>query len=484
MGHSSFVCVCNATYCDTVLPPTLPPEGEYVLYSSGRDEGRFVKTQGSFSGRVEGSPRSVEFFLDTMTTYQTIQGWGGAFTDSAAFNILSLSPDAQDNLLRSYYSPEGLEYNLGRINMGGCDFSWRTYTYVDTPNDTALDTFALEPEDLEYKIPVVKRAQAMSMRPINLFASPWTAPPWMKTNNDYIGYGQLRPEMYQPWADYFVRFLDEYKAQGINFWGLTTQNEPLDGYVPNFSFNCMGWTAEEQRLWVGSNLGPALRDAAYDHLKLMIMDDQRINLPNWAVTVLSDPEAAQYVSGIALHWYMDQYYPPGVLTETHDLFPDYFILGTEACDGDGPLEQEVMPGSWERLEHYAHDILVDVNHWVTGWVDWNLALDMQGGPNWANNFVDSPILVDQDKDEFYKNPMYYAMGHFAKFIPEGSVRVSLTSPDPGDIEASAFTRADGAITIVLLNRSDSEELVVVEVSGRGTMLLTVPAHSLHTALFV
>ncbi|XP_045107178.1 lysosomal acid glucosylceramidase-like [Portunus trituberculatus] len=481
-GHSSFVCVCNATYCDTLHRPTTPPEGQYLLYTSARDGGRFQKSLGYFAGRevVEGS---IEFTLDTNTPYQTMMGWGAAFTDSAAFNILSLSPASQDQLLRAYFSPEGLEYNLGRLNMGGCDFSWRTYTHVDTPGDTNLDTFALQPEDLEYKIPVVKRAQEMSERPIKLFASPWTAPPWMKTNNDYHGFGQLKEEMYQPWARYFVRFLDDYAAQNITFWGLTAQNEPLDGYVPGFSFSCMGWTAEQQRKWVSGNLGPALREGGYGDVVLMIMDDQRINLPSWPQVVLGDPEAAQFVQGIALHWYMDKYFTPEVLTETHDLFPEYFILGTEACEGDGPLEVDVVPGSWERLEAYARDIIVDVNHWVTGWVDWNLALDMIGGPNWAENFVDAPILVDKDKDEFYKNPMFYAMGHFSKFVPEGAVRLGITSPHAGKVSAAAFRNPDGTYALILLNRSDLEEMVTVQVSGRGTLALPLFPHSLHTALF-
>ncbi|KAK8392735.1 hypothetical protein O3P69_014875 [Scylla paramamosain] len=432
-GHSSYVCVCNATYCDTLHRPAVPPEGQYLLYSSARNGGRFEKTLGFFAGRGEAVPRSVEFILDTHTSCQTMMGWGAAFTDSAAYNILSLSHASQDQLLR------GLEYNLGRLNMGGCDFSWRTYTHVDTPGDTNLDTFALQPEDLEYKIPVVKRAQAMSERPIKLFASPWTAPPWMKTNNDYHGFGQLKEEMYQPWARYFVRFLDDYAAQNITFWGLTAQNEPLDGYVPGFSFSCMGWTAEQQRKWVAGNLGPALREGGYGDVVLMIMDDQRINLPSWPQVVLGDPEAAQYVQGIALHWYMDKYFTPEVLTETHELFPDYFILGTEACEGDGPLEVDVVPGSWERLEAYARDIIVDVNHWVTGWVDWNLALDMTGGPNWAENFVDAAILVDK-----------------------GAVRLSITSPHEGKVSAAAFRNPDGTYAVVLLNRSDLEEMVTVQ----------------------
>ncbi|XP_047479433.1 lysosomal acid glucosylceramidase-like [Penaeus chinensis] len=480
----SVVCVCNATYCDTLPPPALPAVGEALVFTSDIEGARFLRTQLSFSDSQNGTGGDVARFALESTAFQTVVGWGGAFTDAAARNILDLSPDAQDRLLSSYFSASGLEYNLGRVNMGGCDFSWRTYTYADAEGDVELSTFALQPEDTDYKIPVIKRAEALAGRPLKLFASPWTAPKWMKTNNDYVGYGQLRQDMYQPWADYFVRFLDEYAAQGINYWGLTTQNQPVDGYLPGFGFNCMGWTAEEQRKWVAENLGPTLLQHGYGDVKLMILDDQRYQLPEWAENVLNDPVAAQYVDGVAVHWYTDQYTEPERLTRTHDLFPDFFILGTEACEGSLPFAVAVALGKWERLESYARYIIVDMNHWVTGWVDWNLALDMQGGPNWAENFVDAPIIVNKEADEFYKNPMFYAMGHFSKFVKEGATKLGLTSEDPKKLDATAFRNPDGSTAVVILNRSIKTIETIVETEDRGSLRLNVGPRSLQTVIFV
>ena len=125
-------------------------------------------------------------------------------------------------------------------------------------------------------------ANSLRTKPIDLFASPWTAPAWMKSNNDLIGQGYLLPEYYDVWAKYFVKFLDEYKRQGIEFWGLTTQNEPLNGNVPNFGFNAMGWNSTTQREWIVEHLGPALEDAGYSNINLMILDDQRPLVPKWA----------------------------------------------------------------------------------------------------------------------------------------------------------------------------------------------------------
>ncbi|KAG7159117.1 Lysosomal acid glucosylceramidase-like 5 [Homarus americanus] len=575
---TSFVCVCNVSYCDTLPSPTLPASGEYLVYTSDLASRRFFQTKSTLTVSLDGvlGEAEVEYVLDSTTTYQKVMGWGGAFTDAAASTILSLSQPAQDHLLGSYFSSSGIEYNLGRVNMGGCDFSWRTYTYCDTPGDVSLETFALQPEDIEFKIPIIKRAEAMVDEPLKLFASPWTAPPWMKTNNDYVGYGQLLPEMYQPWANYFVKFLDSYGKEGVNFWGLTAQNEPLDGYLPGFGFNCMGWTAEQQRLWVAENLGPTLQAHGYDEVILMILDDQRFELPRWAkkirdptlyqlihttatpsntseqtfvrsevvshrqlpetsqqlcvitghcavlkgpvdigiklgldylARVLNDTTAAQYVDGIAIHWYGDNFSPASLLEETHDLFPDFFILGTEACEGDGLLDASVVLGSWERLEHYAHDILItrtfDSNALgedtgkVVERAGWDYACRVRKRmisrvgdkrlPRGLGGFSDHRVEVYKitlrEMDEFYKNPMFYALGHFSKFIKEGAVRVSLTSPDSQKLDAAAFTNPDGSHVVVILNRSNGEKKVAVRIDDRGTMSLTVGPRSLHTAVF-
>ncbi len=331
---------------------------------------------------AEPSSDSYVYILDESETYQEVFGFGGAFTDSASINIHKMQDEEiSKKIIQAYYAPEGLDYTIGRLNMGGCDFSTRKYSYVDTPGDVALDSFALQDEDLLHKIPLVKMAQKLREDPIKLFASPWSAPAWMKSNNDFAGLGYLLPENYGPWADYFVKFLDEYKEQGIDFWGLTAQNEPWDGTVPNFTFNAMGWNSTTQRDWIVEFLGPKLEQNGYADLKLMILDDQRPLAPKWAREVFSDERALKYVSGIGIHWYADDVLPlPFALDQAHDEFPDKFLLYTEACNGDKPWDTEkVMLGDWDRGEKYIHNIIEDLNHWVVGWTDWNLALDMQVG---------------------------------------------------------------------------------------------------------
>lgn len=430
-GGDSFVCVCNSTYCDTV-EPELNLNSIYEEYITSKDKYRLDKNTGFFDKHHE-RDSSLFYTIYRNKTYQTINGFGGAMTDATGYNLYSLSQDTQTNFIKSYFDSNGIEYNVIRVPVGGCDFSLREYTYSDEADDFNLTKFSLQMEDIKWKIPFIQTAKMLSKNEIKIFASAWTAPPWMKTNNDYKGNGSLigpaGGTYYQTWANYFVKFFLSYGKFNISFWAMTAQNEPSDGEIYRFSFNCMGFSPEEQAIFVGENLGPALEANGFGNIKIMILDDQRVFLPLWPQRVLSySKNALKYVSGIAVHWYMDSIIPPNLLDRTNDLFPDKFIFGTEACIGTKP-EQHVILGSFVRAERYAKYIIQDLNHWVTGWTDWNMCLDLDGGPNWANNFVDSPIIVNPKQDEFYKQPMFYALGHFSKFIPVGSSRIGLTSLD-------------------------------------------------------
>ncbi|KAF2362205.1 Glycosyl hydrolase family 30 TIM-barrel domain, partial [Trinorchestia longiramus] len=170
--YDSFVCVCNATYCSEsgIIAP--PAAGTYAQYSSARAMYRFEPLPGDIEDAAGDAPITVA--VDTSTTYQAILGFGGAFTDSVGINVDNLSPAAQDRLLRSFWAPEGAEYSIGRIPIGGCDMSTRPYTLDDVEGDVELVHWSLAPEDYNYKIPFVKEAMSISEQEILIFGSPWT----------------------------------------------------------------------------------------------------------------------------------------------------------------------------------------------------------------------------------------------------------------------------------------------------------------------
>ncbi|XP_030605059.1 lysosomal acid glucosylceramidase [Archocentrus centrarchus] len=482
-GYDSVVCECNSTYCDSIASVTLPPLGQFSSYLSSMAGSRLEACQGEVQPKSTGG--GLRLTIVPYQKYQKIRGFGGAMTDAAAINILSLSAGAQEQLLRQYFSSEGIGYSVVRVPMASCDFSTRLYTYADTLGDYNLDNFTLAPEDIKMKIPLLQRAQALSPRPLSLLASAWSAPAWMKTNGALTGKGSLKGEPggkeHKTWAQYYVRFLEEYAKHNLTFWAVTTGNEPSAGKMTNYSFQALGFTPEEQRDWVALDLGPALHASSYPHTHILILDDIRILLPHWAKVILSDVHAGRYIHGVAVHWYWDNIVPAEIsLGTTHHLYPEYYLFGTEACTGWNALDRGVKLGSWDRAEQYAHDIIEDLNHYVVGWTDWNLALDLNGGPNWVKNFVDSAVIVDAKRDVFYKQPSFYSMAHFSAFLWEGSQRVGVSASGETHLEFSAFIRADGSVVLIILNRSSSEIQFEVWDPVVGYIPSTAPAHSLLT----
>lgn len=485
-GYSSVVCVCNATYCDSLDPLTLPAPGTFSRYESTRSGRRMERSLGTIQANRTGT--GLLLTLQPDQKFQKVKGFGGAMTDAAALNILALSPPARNLLLKSYFSEEGIEYNIIRVPMASCDFSVRTYTYDDTPDDFQLRDFSLPEEDVKLKIPLIHQALALAQRPVSLFASPWTSPTWLKTNGAVNGKGSLKGQpgdiYHQTWARYFVKFLDVYAEHKLHFWAVTAENEPSAGLLSGYPFQCLGFTPEHQRDFIARDLGPALANSAHRDTRLLILDDQRLLLPHWAQVVLADPEAAKYVHGVAVHWYLDFLAPAkATLGETHRLFPDIMLFASEACVGSKFWEQSVRLGSWDRGVQYSHSIITNLLYHVAGWTDWNLALNPEGGPNWVRNFVDSPIIVDIAKDTFYKQPMFYHLGHFSKFIPEGSQRVGLLASQKNSLDVVALTRPDGSAVVVVLNRSPKDVPLTIEDPGVGFVETLSPGHSIHTYLW-
>uniref|UniRef100_A0A8C3K2D6 Glucosylceramidase n=1 Tax=Calidris pygmaea TaxID=425635 RepID=A0A8C3K2D6_9CHAR len=439
-GHGSLVCACSATYCDTLDPVVLPAPGTYVKYESSKAGKRLERSEGSFQHNAE---------------------------------------------------IPGIEYNLVRVPMASTDFSVRLYTYADAEGDFELKHFNLTEEDTRMKIPILQAAQAVAKRPLSLYASPWTSPVWMKTNGAMTGRGTLKgspgDKYHQAWAKYFIRFLDEYAKHNLTFWAVTAGNEPTAGEIVFYPFQCLGFSPEHQRDFIARDLGPALANSSHRNIQLIILDDQRVMLPYWAQVVLKDPEAASYISGIGIHWYLDFLAPIDLtLSITHHLFPDYFLLSTEASAGSYFWEPRVVLGGWDRGTKYSHSILTNLNNYVTGWTDWNLALDLEGGPNWSKNYVDSPVIVDSSKDVFYKQPMFYHLGHFSKFIPEGSWRVGLAVSKKCrrcDLEHSAFLRPDGAVVLVVLNRSPMDVAFGISDPRVGYIAAMATGDSIQTFLW-
>ncbi len=407
--------------------------------------------------------------VNTERRFQTHLGFGGAFTEASAVTWLGLPTLQREQVLRDYFDPElGHGYTVCRVHMNSCDFSLGNYAHVATPGDVDLKSFSID-RDRQALLPFIQAALRAAGRPVQLLVSPWSPPPWMKSNGQMNHGGSLLPPYRQAWARCFVRFIQAYEVEGVPVWGVSVQNEPAATQV----WDSCRYSAQEERDFVRDHLGPELALAGLGHIKIVIWDHNRDGMVERAHVVLSDPEAAKYVWGTGFHWYGEDHFDHVQLV--HDALPDKQLLFTEGCQEGGPHH-----GSWALGERYARSMINDLNRWTVGWIDWNLLLDDSGGPNHVGNLCSAPILADTAAGTLAHQSSYWALGHFARFIKPGARRV-LCAATRQDIEATAFINPDGTTAVVAMNRSEQALRFVLE-AGERRWVSELPAHAMATYL--
>mgnify|MGYP005839368613 CR=1 FL=1 len=447
----------------------------------------------------EKTTSSLEITIDTSQKFQTITGFGGAFTEASAHLLNQVKPAVRERILSAYFSDSGAAYSLTRTHMNSCDFSLHHYSYAPEADDTALTKFSVK-EDTADIIPMIKDAQRLSANGFKIIASPWTAPPWMKTNNDWYG-GKLKPEYYNTWAKFFVKYVDAYQKEGIPIWGFTVENEPLGN---DASWESMHYTPEEMASFVKNHLGPTLK-SAYPEIKILVYDQNRgEELDEWASVLLQDTALLPYIYGTAVHWYtgtVDWF--PESLQYTHQLAPQKAIIHTEGCvDAQVPQWQndawywQKKATDWgyqwakpeNKKDHpkyrptyrYARDIIGTLNNHVEGWIDWNMVLNTQGGPNLAENWCVAPVIVKEESSEVYFTPLYYVMSHFSKFIRPGARRVKHRSTDE-QLMVTAALHPNGSLTAVIFNPAQEAKTFTLK-TPYGHTHLNIKAQAIQTVI--
>ncbi len=406
--------------------------------------------------------------LDPRVHYQEIVGFGGAFTESASTTLDKMSPAKQEEILRACFDPvKGNGYTLCRTHINSCDFSLDNYAYDETPGDVDLKNFSID-RDKKSLIPMIKRAQQISHNGFKLFASPWSPPAWMKTNGEMNNGGKLKPEDRDAWARYFVRYIQEYAKVQIPIWGVTVQNEPAAKQIWD---SCI-YSGEEERDFVRDHLGPTFAKAGLD-THIIIWDHNRDIMYERAKAVLDDPEAAKYVWGVGFHWYVADLFDN--VQRVHDAWPDKHLLLTEGCQEGGP-----HLGEWALGERYGHAMIEDLNHWSVGWVDWNMVLNQQAGPNHVGNYASSPIIANTDTGEITYQSSFYYIGQFSRFIRPGAVRI-LAAPTSDSLETTAFVNTDGSTVVVVMNRTEVPVRFELRLGTQGVQM-DAPQRSIQTVV--
>ena len=415
-------------------------------------------------------------FVDPARTFQTILGVGGALTDASAETFAKLPKPKQQELLNAYFTRDnGIAYTLARTNIHSCDFSSGSYTYV-TEGDKELKSFSVD-HDKEFRIPFIKQAMAAAGGRLNIFASPWSPPAFMKDNNNMLRGGKLKPEFYQAWANYYAKFIKAYQAEGVPVWGVSVQNEPM---ATQRWESCI-YTAEEERDFLKKHLGPTLRREGLGDRKIIAWDHNRDLLYQRASTILSDPEAARYVWGLGFHWYEpwsggEPMYDNVKLT--YEAFPDKHLVFTEGCKEKFDMDKV---GDWKLGELYGRQMIHDFNNGTAGWTDWNVLLDETGGPNHVNNLCFAPLHADTKTGRLIYTNSFYYIGHFSKFIRPGAKRV-VSSPSRSALLSTAFVNPDGKVAAVVMNRGDQKVSYILWVAGHAAEVTSLP-HSIQTLVF-
>ena len=458
---------------------TFSTDGKQVLVYTTADSSDYkLSLTDTLVFAEKGQPfeNEVTVFVDPSKTFQTFFGIGAALTDASAETYYKMPKDKQQELIKAFFDKEtGIGYTVARTNINSCDFSSDMYTYVQE-GDKELKTFNIE-HDRKYKMPFIKEAMAAAGGKLDLFASPWSPPAFMKDNNNMLKGGKLKPEFYESWAMYYTKFIKEYEKAGIPVWGISVQNEPM---ATQKWESCI-YTAEEERDFLKNHLGPTMAKEGLKDKKIIVWDHNRDLMYQRAQTYFNDPEASKYIWGIGFHWYED--WSGGTpmydnVRRVYEAFPDKNIFFTEGC---AESFNSSRYNAWVLGGEYGRSMINDFNNGMVGFTDWNILLDETGGPNHVQNFCFAPVHADTKTGQvIYTNAFYY-LGHFSKFVKPGAKRVSAAA-SRSQLLTTAFRNADGKTVVIVMNQGGTSTPYSLWINGKAAQTTAMP-HSISTLVF-
>ena len=421
----------------------------------------------------DGKATTVRITVQPAQTHQAIVGFGASITDASAWLIQhKLAPSARTALLQELFgrADGGLGLDFTRLTIGASDFSRHHYSLDDSPDgrpDPQLEHFSIAP-NREDVIPVTRAA--LKVNPdLKIMASPWSAPAWMKTS-DHLVTGKLRPQYYDAFARYLLRYVDAYRAEGIPVWALTVQNEP--DFEPK-DYPGMRLNAPERARLIGDHLGPML--AKRGGQPLLFDWDHNWDKPQEPLGVLRDPAAGRYVDAVAWHCYEGE---PTAQTPVHDAFPDKDAYMTECSGGTWePLRSGGMPLVAKRM------LVQPLRHSARGILLWNLALDENRGPHAGGCATCSGVVMIDSRDgKVTRNDEYYVLGHASRFVRRDALRIESTDTTSDGVDNVAFRNVDGSQVLIAVNSNPQPRRI--EVAGFGsTVVHMLPARSLTTIVW-
>lgn len=471
--------------------------------------------------------------------WQVFEGIGVSLTESSAFVLACLPKEQREAVLKEFFSEEGANFPLVRTHIGACDFSVEgKYSLAEVPGDTLLTSFSLQrdkegfspsvyPQVLDSMydlyhlmrdVAAIKASQADST--YKILASAWTAPAWMKDNNAYYERGngvarggKLLPQYYATYANYLVKYIQAYQQEGINIWAVTPVNEPMgnDG-----GWESMDVSPQDEAKFIGHYLAPAIKQAGLS-TKIFGFDQNTFEMGPYVSAIYGDSLARAATAGMAVHWYGSTVSSfPDVLDSVYANHLDKLIIHTEGCvdnlgcpawdavtDPEGFTEENWFANDafwwnkeatdwaystpfWPELhpkysvvERYVTYLLEGIEHRMHGFIDWNMVLDKQGGPNHVSNFCGAPLMVDTDSKQLYYTPYYYALKQISNTLRPGDTIYTVSGKENTPLYGIASVNPQGKLAVQLYNHSDQPYTTSLTI-GKWQASITIPAKALLT----
>ena len=397
-------------------------------------------------------------------TDQSFLGFGGAITEAAAATYAQMDEGQKRALLEAYFLPERMNYQFVRIPIDSCDFSlgqYDGYTESGPPDFSRMERFIL---------PMLRDAEAVAGRRLPVMLSPWSPPAFMKTNGRREQGGRLKPEYYGAYADYLCRYAAHMRALGFAVSRMSLQNEPKA--VQTWD-SCL-FTAAEEKRFLRDFFYPALERFGLTDIRIYLWDHNKERVYEWMRDII-DESTDSMVAGACFHWYSGDHFEQLELCRRR--FPDKELILSESCIEYRFYDKDDKLGAAQKL---SHELLGDLNHGITAFFDWNLLLDETGGPNYVGNFCLAPFHFDRREKRLEATTIQRYYEIFSEAVVPGSVRVE-TTRFSDEIDASAWKRPDGTIAVLLLNRTDREQRLVVRLNDREADLKLAP-YALESAL--
>ena len=433
-----------------------------ITYTETTYENNIRRTAEKALNCVKDTERENELInIYPQMKYQKLEGFGGAVTDSAGYVFSLLNAEQKKEMVKQYFGAENMAYNQVRIPIDSCDFSLEHYEADSDPDDVKFEKFSFARVE-KYILPLLDAAEEAYGDKLDIMLSPWSPPAYMKTTGERNHGGKLKSECRKQWAEYICRYIEEYRNRGYHVTKLTMQNEPKA--VQTWD-SCI-YTAQEQKEFLKDYLWPSLKAHGLDDIGIYLWDHNKERVFEWAETII-DEETTEMIRGLAFHWYSGDHFE--ALRMIREKYPDKQLLLSEACIEYSKFSADDYLNNAQK---YAHDMMGNLNAGMNTFLDWNLILNEEGGPNHVGNFCDAPYLFDRDKKELKESNILGYLWHFTHFLEAGAVRVGV-SRYTDKLEVTAFEK-DDRITFVVLNRTDEELTAYIRLGEYCTELNVLP----------